>query len=219
MRTKSLVAAAAVIAAGVASSMAQSNVYSLNVVGYVNRAIPAAAFAMVSNPLQATNNALSTIFPVAPDGTSVFTWNEGAQDLDAVVPTYFTGVGWTPDITIAPGQGFFALGGDNFTNTFVGEVRQGALATAIGGNAGFSAIGSQVPQGGSLTTNILAGYIPSDGDSVFTWNEGAQDLDAVVPTFFTGVGWTPDINLNVADGFFLLRVDPGVTWTRNFTVQ
>jgi len=174
---------------------------------------------MVSNPLQGTNNNLSAIFPSPPDGTSVFTWDENLQDLDPVVPTFIVGSGWIPDIAIAPGVGFFALGGDNFTNTFVGEVRQGALATPIGGNAGFSSVGSQVPQGGSLTTNILAGYIPSDGDSVFTWNEGAQDLDGVVPTFITGSGWIPDINLNVADGFFLLRIDPGVTWTRNFTVQ
>src|SRR5207249_3273515 len=40
MRTKTLLAAAAMLAAGFASSMAQSNVYSLNVVGYVNRVIP-----------------------------------------------------------------------------------------------------------------------------------------------------------------------------------
>lgn len=219
MRTKSLFVAAAVVAAGVASSMAQSNVYSLNVVGYVNRAIPAAAFAMVSNPLKGTNNLLSSIFPSPPDGTSVFTWDEGLQDLDGVVPTFIVGSGWIPDIAIAPGQGFFALGGDNFTNTFVGEVRQGALSTPVGGNAGFSAVGSQVAQGGSMTTNVLAGYIPSDGDSVFTWNEPAQDLDGVVPTFITGSGWIPDINMNVADGFFLLRIDPGTTWTRNFTVQ
>jgi hypothetical protein len=139
--------------------------------------------------------------------------------LDVVIPTYIVGLGWDPDISINPGEGFFVLGGDNFTNTFVGEVRQGALATAIGGNAGFSAVASQVPVGGSLVTNVLAGYIPSDGDSVFLWNEAAQDLDPVVPTYFTGLGWTPDATMSVADGFFLLRVDPATTWTRNFTVQ
>jgi hypothetical protein len=70
-----------------------------------------------------------------------------------------------------------------------------------------------------MVTNVLAGYIPSDGDSVFTWNEGAQDLDVVIPTYINGLGWDPDINMNVGDGFFLLRVDPATTWTRNFTVQ
>jgi hypothetical protein len=98
-------------------------------------------------------------------------------------------------------------------------VRQGALSTPIGGNAGFSAVGSQVPVGGSLSSSVLVGYVPSDGDSVFTWNEAAQDLDEVVSTYFEGLGWTPDLNLNVGDGFFLLRVDSGTTWTRNFTVE
>src|SRR5437667_4436469 len=36
MRTKALLCAAGLLAAGVATSMAQSNVYSLNIVGYAN---------------------------------------------------------------------------------------------------------------------------------------------------------------------------------------
>src|SRR5437016_2865233 len=53
MRTKTLLLTAAVVAAGVASSMAQSNVYSLNIVGYVN--IP-----VVKNKVYMLNNAFDT---------------------------------------------------------------------------------------------------------------------------------------------------------------
>jgi hypothetical protein len=218
MRTKMLLAAAAFVAAGVATSMAQSNVYSLNVVGYVNKSFQQFAFAMVSNPLQGTNNNLSTIIPTAPDGTAVYTWNVALQDLNATIPTYVTGSGWTPDAAIAPGQGFFVAAGDNFTNTFVGEVRQGADPINLVGGLAFEAIGSVPPIGGSLT-NVMANYPATDGDAIFFWNVGAQDIDPTIPTFVVGTGWVPDANVPVAEGFFLSRQGGPVTWNRNFTVQ
>src|ERR1043165_8066346 len=57
MRTKTLVCAA-ILAAGLASSMAQSNVYSLNVVGYYNVVIPGGTKVMVANQLNTTNKPL-----------------------------------------------------------------------------------------------------------------------------------------------------------------
>jgi hypothetical protein len=125
MRTKKLLAAAAIIAVGASTSMAQGNVYSLNVVGYVNRIIPEAEFALISNPLAGSNNLLSSIIPNPPDGTSVFRWNEAAQDLDEVVPTFFEGLGWAPDVTINPGEAFFALGGARFYQYICGRGASG----------------------------------------------------------------------------------------------
>jgi len=213
-----LLAAAAFVAAGIASSMAQSNVYSLNVVGYVNRSFPAFQFVMVNNPLQASNNTLNAIMPTAPDGTSVFKWNVANQDLDATVPTFITGSGWTPNGTVSPGEGFFVASGADFTNTFVGEVRQGALSTPLVGNSAFEAIGSQVPVGGTITS-VLTGYPATDGDTIFPWSVANQDLDPTTSTFVVGPGWTPNINVGVGDGFFLSRAGGPVNWVRNFTVQ
>src|SRR2546421_1894502 len=62
MRTKTLVCAAA-LAAGALTSWAQSNVYSLNVVGYVNVVFPPGQFTVFANPLNNANNAISNIFP------------------------------------------------------------------------------------------------------------------------------------------------------------
>jgi hypothetical protein len=218
MRTKTLLAAAAFVAAGIATSMAQSNVYSLNVVGYVNKSFQQFAFAMVSNPLKGTTDNLSTIIPTAPDGTAVYTWNVALQDLNATIPTYVTGTGWTPDAAIAPGQGFFVAAGDNFTNTFVGEVRQGADAISLVGGLAFEAIGSVPAIGGSVST-VLANYPATDGDALFFWNVGTQDIDATIPTFVVGTGWVPYANIPGAEGFFLSRQGGPVTWNRNFTVQ
>src|ERR1700730_12330845 len=62
MRTKTLVCAAALMAAGVATSMAQSNVYSLNVVGYINITFPANKYTLTANQLVQTNSQVQTLF-------------------------------------------------------------------------------------------------------------------------------------------------------------
>src|SRR6267378_4268086 len=79
MRTKTLLCAAA-LAAGVVSSMAQSNVYSLNVVGYVNKPFKNGLYTLVSNPLNGTNNTLNTILPNAPNFSKINLWDTALQD-------------------------------------------------------------------------------------------------------------------------------------------
>src|SRR6266446_1325324 len=70
MRTKTLLAAAAMLAAGLASSMAQSNVYSLNVVGYVNKVMPSGGkYIMISNPLNTTSNTINSLLSGAAVGS------------------------------------------------------------------------------------------------------------------------------------------------------
>ena len=78
MRTKTLLLAAALTAAGIASIQAQSNVYSVNVVGYVNVVAPVGQFKMIANPLNATNNTIGGIGPVLPAGLAQIYKNEPA---------------------------------------------------------------------------------------------------------------------------------------------
>src|SRR5882672_2501980 len=72
MRTKTLICAAVLMAAGVATSLAQSNVYSLNVVGYVNVPTTGAGnFNMMANPLNNANNGITNLFATAQDGDQI----------------------------------------------------------------------------------------------------------------------------------------------------
>jgi hypothetical protein len=231
MRTKTLLCAAA-LAAGVVTSMAQSNVYSLNVVGYVN--VPTTGggnFNLIANPLNNANNNISNLFAgFAQDGDQVYRWNSTIQDLDATVPTYSgPSATWTPNMVLKPGEGVFYLNaGVNRTNTFVGEVIQGSYtnpipfgAVAVLGSGSFNAYGSSIPLGGSFT-NAIVGITPRDGDQVYFWNVGAQDLDPTVPTYSgPSATWTPSTTvLNPGAGFFYLGAGPNQTeWVRNFTVQ
>src|SRR5436190_4799543 len=68
MRTKTLFLMAAAIAAGLVSSFAQSsNVYSVNVVGYINVTTPP-GFSMIDNQLSVSNNTLGDVLGNANSG-------------------------------------------------------------------------------------------------------------------------------------------------------
>jgi len=220
MRTKTLLCAAA-LAAGVATSMAQSNVYSLNVVGYVNKSFTDVGnYYLVSNPLDAATNDLNNIIPTAPDGTGIGLWSVGAQDFSPISPAYSTFDHlWHPNVPIAPGQGFFVIPNGPFTNTFVGQVRQGPVTNNLVGGGNYEAIGSTVPLSGGLT-NQLAQYPALDGDGIGVWNEPVNDFSGISPAYSTFDNkWHPDFNFNIADGFFLIRNGGPVSYVRSFTVQ
>lgn len=74
MRTKTLLIAAAALAAAVTSSQAQT-VYSQNVVGYVNTVLPGGfAFSLVSNPLNGTTNGVEQLMPALQGNELVYIW-------------------------------------------------------------------------------------------------------------------------------------------------
>ena len=226
MRTKSLLAAAAILAAGVAASSAQSNVYSLNVVGYVN-VVCSNGFTLVSTPLVPANAQISALLPddqnggTIPAGSAVYTFNNGGFSINF---NDEFGSGWsTPSETLTNGQAYFFLNNtpNPTTITFVGEVPQGAVNNALG--AGYTLVGSKVPQGGFLDDLGLAS---ADGDFVYKFKNGFKG-------YFKdefGGGWASSEadfdnikgpNLNVGEGMFYYRADIGgtATWNRNFTVQ
>jgi len=96
MRTKTLLATAAALAAAVTSSQAQSTVYSQNVVGYVNVTVPANGFYLIGNQLDlgagsnTINNVLSSglISYSGPSGT------DSGQHQSAI--EFWTGTTFTP---------------------------------------------------------------------------------------------------------------------------
>src|SRR5438105_8609461 len=108
MRTKTLLLTAALAMGGVASSMAQ--VYSQNVVGYVNLNI-SNKFTMIANPLNGPggSNTLGQVLPNAPAGAGIYKFN--GTTFDNKVTFIAVGTGWlggTGNGTVlAPGSGAF----------------------------------------------------------------------------------------------------------------
>lgn len=222
MRTKTLLIAAAALAVGLVTSQAQ-NVYSQNVVGYVNvPLVGGGSYNLIANPLNNANNNLTNLFPTASDGDSILTWNVAAFDFDGTIPAYSTFVNaWNANVLLKPGQGFFYVNnGGNRTNTFVGEVIQGSYSNYIAGSGSYNCLGSSAPLGGSFT-NAIVGFTPADGDSVLKWDVAAFDFSGTIPAYSTFVNaWnTTALNIGVGEGFFYVRNGGNVNWLRDFTVN
>lgn len=182
MRTKILLAAAAALAAGVVVSNAQ--VYSANVVGYINVAYPAGQFIMSANPLTTGNDVL----------TNVLTSTTGASQI-----SYWTGSGFATytysgpqkkwlsgatDVSTTPlpvGLGFFIkAGGSGFTNTYVGTI----IASTGGGTAtnslvtGLQPVGEKIPYGDVVTNAATVNLTVGGASQLQIWNPVSQTYDS-----------------------------------------
>jgi hypothetical protein len=215
MRTKTLLLVAAAVAAGISSSNAQ--VYSVNAVGYVNTKVPAKAFALISNPLTATDNKISTLFGgQVPDGFQIYVWDTANKKFKFT--SYDSTFGWDPAdvaaIELKPGLGVFAknVGTTDVTVTFVGEVPQGDLKNPL--VAGLQIVSSMVPQSGTLTE---LGYTAAQDDKVYQWNVTGQKYDFY--QYDSTFGWDPALKpLGVGEALFLSKTSAG-SWNRTFSVN
>jgi hypothetical protein len=179
MRTKTLALSTMLGALGTASLVAQTNVYSINAVGYINLVLPT-GYSIIANQLTTTNNTLGGIFP-NPTGqwnhcnvlkystaTSTYSQTDGGQS-----SSYSPGLnpGWVNGgtMTMNPGEAIWFNNGTGSvqTNTIVGTVPQGTNTVAIVG--GYQMISSPVPFSGDLVTNMgFTTYIIKS--SVLTFN-------------------------------------------------
>jgi hypothetical protein len=221
MRTKALLGLAA-LAVGLSTSVAQ-NVYSLNVVGYVNVSLQANKLSLLSLPVAPVDgnfNITNTItLDDSQDGALLFTWAGTAWN--STVPNWIAGVGWLPDMVVSNGTAFFLSSVANSTLTFVGQVPQGALSYRI--PAGLSTLANQVP----VSTNFPGATVGNDGDIMYTWLQSAQGWNPVTSQFIGGLGWIAGDGsgtadgpmLNPAQGVFYINSGAAIPFTQNFTVQ
>jgi hypothetical protein len=215
-----------------------AQVYSVNVVGYVNVTIGAGQWAILANPLDNGDNTLATVLqpPTGATGLQVFTWQNQGFLGPAI---YLEGMGWLdsdpPVSTFAPGNAFFALNvtAAPITLTFVGQVLQTPqdLSVTIENKGKWSFIASKIPIASNLGTPSDASSLQfpaTTGDQVFMYDQAGQKyVDPYI--YLEGMGWLspfpddPNVGgptVPVANGFWVLRVaDTGPNWTRTFTVQ
>jgi hypothetical protein len=194
MKIKTLAIAAATLAVGAITSQAQ--VYSQNIVGYVNIPETAGGFSLEAPPLDSdgtgTNNTLATLFSSPGTNDNVYVFNTGTGQYDeysyliktsghGTSTTYHTNW-WNPggnvadSFSINPGKSYFYNAFHNKTNTYVGQVLEGVLTNAnVPAANGFNLVSSVVPIGGGLTTAL--GYVPHTNDNVYLYNTGTAQYD------------------------------------------
>ena len=215
MRTKTLLLTAAISAAGIATSLAQ--VFSVNVVGYVTKAVPANKFVMLANPLNAATNTINALFKGVPAGFQVYKFDSAKSaytiatfdDLDNAFAPPAAG-----NATVVPGEGVFVKSATATSVTFVGEVMQGTLTTQL--PKGLSIVASQVPQAGTPKALGLATGQQA-GDQIYQWN---ADTGSYKSSTFDDLDndFLPALTIDVGEAFFISKRAAG-TWTRTFTVS
>ena len=238
MRTKTLLLTAALVAAGVATSMAQSNVYSLNIVGYVNVPVTANKFYLLANPFtDGAGDNINNVFTASLnpnaagfDSSSLWTFSAtGGYIPEGYNAASATNGTWAPGTTsLAPGKGFWFQPAASGTITFTGSVVLSSTNTLLGnGNSEFNLVGSAYPASTNLVglgINWLAvnNGAGQDGDGVYRWDPVAQNFSPAFGFNF-GTGWAPGNTngptLNVAEGFFYLNANNTDQWIQSFTVN
>jgi hypothetical protein len=224
MRTKTLLLAVAALTAGVITSEAQ-NVYSQNVVGYVNVSLTN-GLNLVANPLDldgtGTNNTLYTsvgtnwpnltkVIAFTGSGYNTSIYNAGSGVWSGTAGTTFA---------VQPGKGFFlsipASATLPQTVTFVGNVLQGVHTNNL--ITGIQISSSQFPLGGDLDTNLY--YVPASLDKYIPWVSSPQGY-GTAHTYNAGSqtwngGGTPQVAVGQA---FFISAHAASAWTNQFNVQ
>jgi hypothetical protein len=213
---KTLLIAAAALAASVISSRAQ--VYSQNIVGYVNVPLTANTIALVSPALDydgtGTNSTYDSVFPSPAIGDVIFTFNGTAFTAATYkVGAHNAGTNWfigTANVgtsSLNVGQGLFYLPAATETATIVGTALTGTVTNSFFPAPGKTALlSSASPIGGGITS--VLGYQPGIGDVIFTYNGSYTAYTYKVGAHNAGTNWfvgttATEPNISVGQGFWL----------------
>ncbi len=235
---KTLLIAAAALAAGVISTQAQP-VYSQNIVGYANVVTPTSgAQYLVACPfvIGVSNGANEVFGSSLPDFSTLLVWSVSANNYtvylsDSGSPTLWDDSNFNPIAAPAlpVGQGFFlSPNGPNVTNTFVGNV---AISPGTSNVMTFPTAGAQylvgcvVPYAGSVTNGNNSGGganlngLP-DFSTVLVWSTAANNFtvflsDSGSPTLWDDSNFNPVAapSISVGQGFFVSPTAANANWT------
>jgi hypothetical protein len=180
---KTLLIAAAALAAGVISSQAQ--VYSQNVVGYYNQTLATGGYNLVA--VQFTvggSNGASEIFPSLPDQTEMLRWDTAHATF---IYNYYDTLGgatapkdswwmgdygtYTNEPVLVPGTSVFLVVPSNVTNTVTGTVVSTNNASLV---AGYNMTASSLPIGGATTNTLFQLNAIPDQTEFMQWNPTTQ---------------------------------------------
>jgi hypothetical protein len=247
MRTKTLlIAAAAALAAGIVTSQAQ--VYSQNIVGYVNTPTANGGEFLIAVPFAiGVSNGANEIWPLIgpgnpsiPDGSEVLTWNGSGFVTylsDSSSPSLWddgNGTALPGSPTLPVGEGFFLIPSASTTNTFVGTVavNVGATNSTTYANGGEFLVAPVVPYGGYVTNGTSTGGgvalsalngLP-DGSELLTWTGSGfttylSDSSSVsLWDDGNGTALPAPPSVSVGQGFFIIPAAT-FTWTEGVSAQ
>jgi hypothetical protein len=202
MRTKIVLLSALLGALGSVSVMAQTNVYSLNAVGYIN-VTTYPGFNLISCPLMCVdtngnpNNTVGNVLNNSTGsltGTTLYFFSPlTGPSIDTAEnhtgkPSTTNADGWVSNGTnvLSPGVACWFENGSsgNITITFVGTVPTGPWTNTL--YNGFNLVSSAVPSSGDIITNSIMGLTNYNlgatgqgGDEVFTYYQANNPTNEI----------------------------------------
>jgi hypothetical protein len=205
--------------------LAQGNVYSLNIVGYVNVPIAGGgALTLVSNPLKPSNgnyNITNTIVLTdAQTDAIIYKWG-GTKWNDEFYQWYGASGGWFPDTTMNLGESFFIKNPGTATSiTFVGEVETSTDAPIQYNLAsGLNVVAPKTP----VVQDFPGADVGHVDDLIYTWsgtawNSGYWQNFADYGWFLTGAPGESTNGPTVAVGGGVVYLNKGtpISWERTF---
>jgi len=227
MRTKTLILAAALSAASLATSMAQ--VYSVNMVGYT-RVTLLEGLSFIANHLKTANSVVPEVLADinggnTPFGMTLTKFTYSTQRFDDQNVFNPDDATWSnPNQTLRPGEAVFVdrpLGNGNLDVTIVGEVPTGSYPVSV---RPFShSYGAAIPQPGRLVTDLgfpLNLLPPATSLTVSFFDRATRrfsDQYVLNPDDGSWLPMEPNVPLNT--GFFVDNASSStVNWDRNFPV-
>jgi len=230
-------------ALGSVSVIAQTNVYSLNAVGYINVTL-LPGYNIISAPLIASPD--NTIKTLLNNTNAQYQSGSGRSGQYALVYSYVNGQyvtdqadyqntpsGWLNGgtNTINPGQAVFFYNptATNMYATFVGTVPTGSITNALA--PGYSLVGSVVPVSGDILTNSISlftnGQVTGSGrsvtaDEIYTYAAGVgySTYQYSASGWVLGTTVTDPTLANVYSGFFFYNpFSTTNNWVENYSVQ
>jgi len=201
---------------GSVAVMAQSNVYSLNAVGYINVTL-LPNWNIVTCPLiSSPDNTLATLLPNTTKAYGgpgyhmvvyAFTGGTYSGSDTAVIPAASpNGSGWISGGTLAinPGSAVWIFNPftSNLNATWVGTVPSGSQTNAL--ISGYSLVGSIVPATGDLITNSITHFTGQNkNDVIYAWDPVNQG--------YYSYEWFPAFGIWGYNGSTSTPADPTVT--------
>jgi hypothetical protein len=226
MRTKALILSVMIGAAGVVSSIAADNVYSVNVVGYINMTL-SNSWSLVSDQLDdgagnKITNVFSADFGAGKYPVTFYKYNGATYDtltrVSAAVWTFNPNTVENRQATLKPGEAIFVRKqfAAPISVTFVGEVKQGDNMTNSIVSPGFELYSPIIPQDGGVRT--IHNLTPPANSVVYA---GFNGVSYTTIRNWTGTVWAgAEPQIKVGEGFWLnSRGTAAFDWTRTFWVN
>ena len=172
--------------AAMAASAASAQVYSVNVVGYVNLPLYTGTNYIANQLDNEQGNSLDTLFQAGetssaiPEGTTFTEWNP-ATDQFLPASTYDTVNGWSINYALTFGEGGMLITPMLFTNSFVGDLSPaitfnggtGVFTPPLVTGTGLQFLSCVVPIAGATFYDVV-GRDPQNGESVTLLDPGTQ---------------------------------------------